>query len=42
VLLAGGAPGELHVFDSSTGSKLATLTSGKVCNGRALHPSLLR
>ena len=30
LLLAGGAPGELHVFDSSTGSKLATLTSGKV------------
>lgn len=30
VLLAGGAAGELHAFDSATGSKLATLTTGKV------------
>ena len=34
VLLAGGAPGELHAFDSATGSKLATLSTGKVCRGR--------
>jgi WD40 repeat protein len=30
VLLAGGAAGELHAFDPASGSKLATLTTGKV------------
>lgn len=33
VLLAGGAPGELHAFDSASGTKIATLTTGKVCCG---------